>query len=372
MIRKLLLIAAYAISINIGCQNSAELLTGQLTIGPAGQYTAGNTPLEEINFGRGGLLGHNYLVLDIITEFSGLTEINGVKCDYIHNRFEIMFSDDGINWGTPITVADARNIYQIDPPIETKFARMLWQKTSGYGIHAQFVGGLCTDIDECDLNTHNCNVNAFCTNTDGSFTCECNEGYEGDGVTCTDIDECLANTFICDMNANCVNNIGSYSCECNNGYSDSEEFLTGQLTGPVGQLTGWNKPLEEINFGRSGLVGHYFHELDIITEFSELPEINGVKCDYNMYPFEIMFSDDGINWGAPIIVADALNIYKIDPPIETKFARMLWQATDGSNGFHAQFVREVCTDIDECDANTHNCNVNAFCTNTDGSFTCEC
>eukprot|EP01084_Bolivina_argentea_P318232 551844_1 len=129
MIRKLLLIAAYATSINIGCQNSEELLTGQLSIGPTGQYTAGNEPLEEINFGRSGLLAHNNLVLDIITEFSGLTEINGVKCDYVNNPLEVMFSDDGINWGTSITVADALNIYKIDPPIETKFTRMLWQAT---------------------------------------------------------------------------------------------------------------------------------------------------------------------------------------------------------------------------------------------------
>eukprot|EP01084_Bolivina_argentea_P109137 195061_1 len=58
------------------------------------------------------------------------------------------------------------------------------------GIHAQFVGGLCTDFDECDVNTHDCDVNAFCTNTDGSFTCECNSGYSGDGKTCNEIDEC--------------------------------------------------------------------------------------------------------------------------------------------------------------------------------------
>ena len=44
----------------------------------------------------------------------------------------------------------------------------------------------CADIDECesdDLN--NCHENAQCTNTEGSFTCSCNPGYTGDGVTCT-------------------------------------------------------------------------------------------------------------------------------------------------------------------------------------------
>ena len=40
------------------------------------------------------------------------------------------------------------------------------------------------DNDECTLGTHNCHGNATCTNTDGSFTCSCNIGYTGNGVTC--------------------------------------------------------------------------------------------------------------------------------------------------------------------------------------------
>ena len=43
------------------------------------------------------------------------------------------------------------------------------------------------DIDECIIGTNrnNCDENASCTNTFGGFTCTCNDGYEGDGVTCT-------------------------------------------------------------------------------------------------------------------------------------------------------------------------------------------
>ena len=29
-----------------------------------------------------------------------------------------------------------------------------------------------------------CSENAICTNTPGSFSCMCDEGYDGDGVTC--------------------------------------------------------------------------------------------------------------------------------------------------------------------------------------------
>ncbi|AUX34867.1 MULTISPECIES: EGF domain-containing protein [Sorangium] len=44
--------------------------------------------------------------------------------------------------------------------------------------------GTCTDVNECALGTDNCDANATCINTTGSFTCACNEGYAGDGVTC--------------------------------------------------------------------------------------------------------------------------------------------------------------------------------------------
>ena len=41
-----------------------------------------------------------------------------------------------------------------------------------------------SDINECATGSENCDVNAVCTNTDGSFTCTCQSGYAGDGVTC--------------------------------------------------------------------------------------------------------------------------------------------------------------------------------------------
>ena len=43
------------------------------------------------------------------------------------------------------------------------------------------------DVDECSLNTHDCDAHAICTNTEGSFTCKCdlNSHHLGDGKTCT-------------------------------------------------------------------------------------------------------------------------------------------------------------------------------------------
>ncbi|XP_041012314.1 wall-associated receptor kinase 2-like [Juglans microcarpa x Juglans regia] len=39
----------------------------------------------------------------------------------------------------------------------------------------------CQDINECQLRKPACNATAKCTNIEGSFTCTCPDGYEGDG-----------------------------------------------------------------------------------------------------------------------------------------------------------------------------------------------
>jgi len=74
---------------------------------------------------------------------------------------------------------------------------------SGYALTA--VDSLtCVDIDECISDLDNCSTYATCRNTSGSFTCTCNAGYEGDGVTCTAVDSCNNS---CDSWETCDNSI---------------------------------------------------------------------------------------------------------------------------------------------------------------------
>ena len=76
-------------------------------------------------------------------------------------------------------------------------------------------------------------------NTEGSYDCECDAGYEYDSfdyysfydkeggtmmLLCKDIDECIEDESgeklnNCDTNASCINTDGSFECSCNDAYS---------------------------------------------------------------------------------------------------------------------------------------------------------
>lgn len=47
----------------------------------------------------------------------------------------------------------------------------------------------CIDINECKLNStiSNCDENADCINTMGSYECQCKSGFQGNGIICKGI-----------------------------------------------------------------------------------------------------------------------------------------------------------------------------------------
>eukprot|EP00057_Strongylocentrotus_purpuratus_P026973 XP_011681447.1 PREDICTED: uncharacterized protein LOC105446390 [Strongylocentrotus purpuratus] len=80
-------------------------------------------------------------------------------------------------------------------------------------------GTQCVDVDECSSLIATCLPKALCVNTDGSFHCQCPEGYYGDGMTsCSDIDECMTNDTCHPILAHCSNTQGSFVCTCAEGY----------------------------------------------------------------------------------------------------------------------------------------------------------
>uniref|UniRef100_A0A8C3Q4P9 Latent-transforming growth factor beta-binding protein 1 n=1 Tax=Geospiza parvula TaxID=87175 RepID=A0A8C3Q4P9_GEOPR len=83
--------------------------------------------------------------------------------------------------------------------------------------------GDCIDIDEC-ANETLCGSHGFCENSDGSFRCLCDRGYESSpsGHYCIDVNECELMVAVCGT-ALCENVEGSFLCLCP---SDHEEYDT--------------------------------------------------------------------------------------------------------------------------------------------------
>ena len=77
--------------------------------------------------------------------------------------------------------------------------------------------------NECLTGSHACHQDSYCKNTDGSFRCECEIGYVGDGFDCKDVDECSNGMNTCQANSECKNTIGSFTCFCVTGYDFNDD-----------------------------------------------------------------------------------------------------------------------------------------------------
>ncbi|XP_053372974.1 uncharacterized protein LOC123561094 [Mercenaria mercenaria] len=83
------------------------------------------------------------------------------------------------------------------------------------------------DIDECTTSSNPCTerLRTVCINNNGSYTCQCDEGFElDDAETCVDINECEKGSDDCLQN--CNNTEGSYTCFCDVGYNGTGNDCT--------------------------------------------------------------------------------------------------------------------------------------------------
>ncbi|XP_033054260.1 adhesion G protein-coupled receptor E2 isoform X2 [Trachypithecus francoisi] len=177
---------------------------------------------------------------------------------------------------------------------------------------------ICDDINECESPSKvSCGKFSDCRNTEGSYHCVCNPGYElvsgaktfknESENTCQDVDECQLNPRLCKSYGTCVNTLGSYTCQCLPGFKFKPEDP--KLCTDVNECTSGQNPCH-----------------------------SSTHCLNNVGSYQCR-------------------------------CRPGWQPIPGSpNGPN----NTICEDVDECSSSLHQCDSSTVCFNTVGSYTCRC
>lgn len=196
------------------------------------------------------------------------------------------------------------------------------------------------DINECFMGTHECHVDARCVNVPGGYECRCLSGWEGDGYTCTDMDDCDPDP--CDpVHGSCIDGgPNKWICECDYGWTGATCAFD----------------LDDCAAGT--------HECD--SNAACLNQDQGMhQCTCN-YPV-------GENGGG---------YYDPNIPVGKKPGTLCVACTVCGPGYAARgeckYEDRSCDNVNECadppgpNNDDNNCDENAVCTDTTGSFLCEC
>ena len=224
----------------------------------------------------------------------------------------------------------------------------------GYELNSD---GECVDIDECSANNLNfCDsVNGICSNYDGGYTCSCENGYKGNGITCEDEDECESGTDVCSKNAKCTNTDGSYTCVCNDNYSGNGFECIEDEPETCDPVCG-NNSFCDSDLTCKCLPGF---ESDVINgDCTDIDECKTIKSPNSR--LRQMTISGTLRLSQETCVdpnSDCLNL-------EGSFVCPCKAGYEGVNG--------TCVNIDECIENRHSCSENAICKDLDGLYSCEC
>ncbi|CAK8678007.1 unnamed protein product [Clavelina lepadiformis] len=253
------------------------------------------------------------------------------------------------------------------------------------GVEAQGSGD---DINECDTNSHNCDGNSTCINEQGSFRCECNSGYSGDGKSgnCEDINECDTNSHNCDGNSTCINEQGSFRCECNSGYSgDGKSGNCEDINECTNNQHGCyenERCINEIGSHRCLCKRGYYRNSKKCTDVDECTTTirwrrhdcdNNAQCTNTIGSFSCScnpgYTGDGRN-GSCTDINECLTGQN-GCRQNSKCLNTVGSYRCPCNGGYVE-VRGTCTDVNECRNTENNCHKNGICNNNEGSFTCSC
>ncbi|MBI5544626.1 MAG: choice-of-anchor D domain-containing protein, partial [Deltaproteobacteria bacterium] len=244
----------------------------------------------------------------------------------------------------------------------------------------------CSDINECVTNNGGCHAHATCTNTPGSRTCACNQGYTGDGFSCTSpCDGMTCNSPpTCFMAGACVNGSCQYDptvgASCNDGNACTEQDMCLSSGVCAGTLKTCANPPPSICKGAQTM-----------TTYSSIGTCGaGGVCSYSASDVSCALGCDsatgkcktGCDAGKHLCNGACVDNSSVATcgtssctPCPTDP-----HGTATCNGTQCgmlcasgwQSSGTACTDINECLTSNGGCHANATCTNTPGSRTCAC
>ena len=223
-------------------------------------------------------------------------------------------------------------------------------------------GHYCYDLNITSIESLKCakfGQNEYCT-LEENPSCSCCSGFVMENSVCVDIDECKASVAKCDTN--CHNTEGSYHCSCNHGYQLVNETQCLDIDECLVQNGGCNTLC--INTDGS----HYCLDFNLAT-------IQSLECDAFGYPTSCSVENDptcACCSGYTVQNSVCVDINECDG--NERLCDMNCHNTEGSytcsceEGFQL-LQHGKCLDIDECLTNNGGCE--GLCLNSNGSYTCS-
>lgn len=194
----------------------------------------------------------------------------------------------------------------------------------------------CADVDECAAGTAQCDEKSFCVDTQGSYMCECKNGYKQSGGGCVDVDECESEVDDCHEHAVCKNTDGSFTCECAEGYQGDGRMCE-KTVGPCDSNPCGDKADCEVLGNSYTCTCHKGYEM-ADGQCADIDECTAGT--HNCDTHAVCTNTPG------------------------SYTCTCGKGYTGSG--------ESCQDVDECVGNAAGCDIHAVCTNLPGSFSCAC